>query len=224
MKTIITTVVLLAAAVLQGGDYAASFKEAAAAAKAKDYALAEAKYGEAIQSAANSVEKCRAISGKYQALNKQKKWKEAEAFMTEAVEDEMLKPEQIRYLLNMFAASYLWTNRADFALKLLQQAQNMPSPKTGNDYFRTYTYMAAIYMRKNQPQAALETINNVLVLKGLHPANYYTGHMDAGMAYEKLGKKEEALKHYRIALENGKKVQYKFNYSAAEKAIERLSK
>ena len=32
------------------------------------------------------------------------------------------------------------------------------------------------------------------------------------------------LKHYRLALENGKKVKYKFNYSAAEKAIERLSK
>ena len=28
----------------------------------------------------------------------------------------------------------------------------------------------------------------------------------------------------RLALENGKKVQYKFNYGAAEKAIERLSK
>jgi hypothetical protein len=48
--------------------------------------------------------------------------------------------------------------------------------------------------------------------------------MLCGAAYEKMGKKDEALNHYKAALESGKKVTYKFDYSPAEKAIERLSK
>ena len=223
-QKVIAAVILIAATILHGGDFASLSNEAATAVKAKDFASAEAKYAEAMNAAGDSVQKCRAIIGKYQALRSQKKWKEAESFMTEAVEDEMLKPQEIRNLLNTFASSYLWTNRLDFALELLQQAQNQPCPKTSNEYFRTYDYMSTIYMRKKQPQTALEVISKVLILKGLHPANYYTGHMDAGKACEKLNNKEEALKHYRLALENGKKVKYKFNYSDAEKAIERLSK
>ena len=224
MKKTIFAVMILTAAMLSGGDYGTVFQEAVKAAKAKDYVLAEAKYGEAMKLAGNSVQKCRAINGKFQALRSQKKIKDAETFMTGAVEDEMLKPPEIRLLLNTFAAGYLWSARPDFALMLLQQAQNQECPKTSNEYFRTFYYMAAIYMRKNQPQAAIEVLNNVMVLKGLHPANYYSGNMTLGSAYEKLGKKEEALKHYRTALENGKKVKYKFSYAAAEKAIERLSK
>ena len=222
-KTIFAAMILMAAAA-SGEDYGTVFQEAVKAANGKDYALAEAKYGEAMKLAGNSVQKCRAASGKYQALRSQKKDREAEMFMTAAVEDEMLKPPEIRSLLNTFAAGYLWSSRPDFALTLLQQAQNQECPKTSNEYFRTYYYMATVYIRKNQPQAAIEVLGNVLVLKGLHPANYYSGNMTAGSAYEKLGKKEEALKHYRIALENGRKVKYKFSYAAAEKAIERLSK
>ncbi len=224
MKKLMSAVILIAAVLLQGADYAELNKAAAAAAKAKDYAGAEAKYTEAMKAAINSVQKSQAIMGKYQALRSQKKWKESEEFMTEAVEDEMLKPEQIRYLLNMFAASYLWTNRYEFGLSLLQQAQNQQCPKTSNAYYNTYYYMATIYLRKKQPQAAIEALSEVMKVKGVHPANLYTGSMTIGSAYEKLGKKEEALKCYQQALNYGKQVKYKFDYSPAQKAIDRLSK
>ena len=52
MKKLMSAVILIAAAVLQGADYAELNKEAAAAAKAKDYAVAEAKYTEAMKAAA----------------------------------------------------------------------------------------------------------------------------------------------------------------------------
>ena len=67
-------------------------------------------------------------------------------------------------------------------------------------------------------------MDNVLRVREQHLANHYSAHMRTGKAYEQLGKKDEALKHYRKALECGKKIKYKFNYSPAEKAIERMSK
>ena len=46
----------------------------------------------------------------------------------------------------------------------------------------------------------------------------------SGEIQEKNGQRESALEYYRKALEFGKKVTYKFDYSAAEQAVKRLSK
>lgn len=223
-KLLLSAAITLTMTILQGADYETLCQDAAKAVRAKDYAEAEAKYDEAMRAAGNSVQKCDAILGKFQALRSQKKMKAAEDFMTGAIEDEMLLQPEIRQLLNAFAYSYLWTNRFEFGLSLVQQARNLQCPKSSNVYCQTYFCMAHIYLRKKQPQAAIEALKNVLDEKELHPANLYSGNMIAAAAYERLGKKEEALKHYRLALENGKKVKYKFDFSRAEKAIERLSK
>ena len=79
-------------------------------------------------------------------------------------------------------------------------------------------------MQRKQYQAAIEVLGNVAAVREQHPANLYTANLMTGNALERLGKKSEALKYFRTALENGKKVRYKFNFSQAEKAIERLSK
>jgi tetratricopeptide (TPR) repeat protein len=217
--------VFLTAAVLSGADYNQLVQEASKLARAKDDAAAEAKYAEAMQSARTSAQKCKAVEGKYQAMVRQKKWKGSEAFMTaEIEEDEMLRPRELRRLVNIFAGTYLWSGRADFAMSLLQQALSLPCPTYSNEFYCTYDYMAHLYLHRKLPQPAIEVMRNVLRVRDLHPANAHGAHMLTARAYEMLGRKEDALRHYRAALEFGKKVQYKFDYSTAEKAIRRLSK
>ena len=225
-KTILLAVFILSSGILCGADYHSCVKEADAAMKAKDYETAVAKYDEAVKNSKRSIDKRSAVYGKYRALKAQKKWKEADNYMLEIADsDETLDSKDARFLLTMVAGGHLWDRYYEDALKLLQQAQNIQAPKASNEYYLTYYYMATIYgARKKQYSAAIETLKDVITIKELHPANLYTANMVMGDAYEKLGKKEEALKHYKAALESGKKVKYKYNYSGASKAIERLSK
>lgn len=224
---------LIAAGLLFGGlvfaeaDFGTIYAEAAKAAKEKDFAAAEAKYGEAADAAKDSQQRSRAILGKFQAMRSQKKVSDAEKFALKAVEeDEMLKPQEIRLILNTVAATMLWwPKRNDYAMTLLQQAQNCQCPKGSNIYYNTFYYIAHLYNNKKQYQAVIEVLeSNVLNVKEQHPANHFTANLLCGSAYEKMGKKDEALNHYKAALEAGKKVKYKFDCSPAEKAIERLSK
>ena len=225
--TLIAAGLLLGGLVFAEADFGKIYAEAGKAAKAKDFAAAEAKYGEAVDAAKTSQQRCQAILGKFQAIRAQKKVGDAEKFALKAVEeDEMLKNPEIRLILNTVAGTLLWwPKRNDYAMTLLQQAQNCQAPKGSNVYYQTFYYMAHLYNNKKQYQAAIEVLgNNVLNVKEQHPANHYTANMLSGAAYEKLGKKDEALNHYKAALEAAKKVKYKFDYSPAEKAIERLSK
>ena len=222
--SILSISVILAAATVCGADYVKAEQEAVKAVKAKNYALAEEKYGEAVKAARNSAEKCKSIRGKFEAMRKQKKWKEAENFMTGIIEDESLRPQDARLLLNIFAVSFLGSYRWEYGMLLIQQTQNLPCPKTENAYYNTYDYMAHFYFKRKLPEAVIEIMSNVLPIKGIHPANLYSGNMLVGRAYEQLKMKDEALKHYRTALKHGKQVKYKFSVADAEKAIERLSK
>jgi len=210
---------------LLAADYAQLSAEAANAQKAKDYAAASAKYEEAGKAAATPDQKLSTILARFNLLKEQKKQAEAEKLLKDMVEDEMLKEPQQRQLINLLAGQYLWSPKYEEGLSLLKQAQNLDCPKTSNEYFRTYYYMAEIYLsRKNQPEAALEVMNNMLNITGIHPANLYQTHMVIGACNEKLGKKDLALENYKKARDYGKMVKYKSDFSAADKAIERLSK
>lgn len=222
--SILSISLILAASVVYGADYVKLEQEAGNAVRAKDFALAEVKFGEAMKSARNPAEKCKAIRGKFEAMRKQKKWKAAEVFMTGVIEDDSLRPQDARLLLNIFAVTFLGSYRWEYGMLLIQQAQNLPCPKTENAYYNTYDYMAHFYLRRKLPEAVIEIMSNVLHVKGIHPANLYSGNMLVGRAYEQLKMKDEALKHYRAALNHGKEVKYKFSVVNAEKAIRRLSK
>lgn len=224
--SLIVTGLLFGGVLLAEADFGQLCSDGAKAAKEKDFVTAEAKYAEAMKAAADSQQKCKAVLGKFQALRSQKKHKDAEKFALEAVEDEMLKPQEARQILNTLAGSMLWWNkREDYALNLLQQAENCECPKNSNVYFTTYYYMALLYGKKKQPQTAIEVMEKVLQQNsGMHPANQFNAYMVIGRSYEQLNDSGKALESYKSALENGKKVKYKFNYSAAEKAVERLSK
>ena len=226
MKTsLILTGLLFGGVLLAESDFIQLCQDGAKAAKAKDFVTAEAKYDEAMKAAVDSQQKCKAVLGKFQAMRSRKKYQDAEKFALNAVEDEMLKPQEARQILNVLAGSVLWWNkREDYALELLQQAENCECPKNTSVYFTTYYYMALLYGKKKQPQTAIEVIEKVLQITGMHPANLFNAYMVMGKSYEQLNDPEKALKNYKAALENGKKVKYKFNYSAAEKAVERLSK
>ena len=200
MKNFLSITVILAAVCLQGADYVKLDQEAGQAVRAKDHALAEVKFGEAMKAARNPAEKCKAVRGKFDAMRKQKKRKEAEVFMTAAIADESLRPQDVRLLLNVFGVSFLGSDRYEYGLAVLQYAQNLPCPKTDNAYYNTYDYMAHFHLRKKQPEAVIEIMDNVLHLKGIHPANLYSGNMLVGLACEQLRMKDEALKHYRAAV------------------------
>ena len=224
MKTSLIVTGLLFGGVLLAADFVELNEAAAKAAKEKDFVTAEAKYTEALEAAADPEQKTQAILGKFEAMRGQKRVKEAEEFLLSSVENPDIRMQDARLMLNTLAGTMLWwKGREDRALELLQQAQNCECSKGDNVYFKTYYLMAVLYRNKAQFQTEIDVLDNVLSIREQHPANLYTAHYMTGGAYEKLGKPEEALKHYRLALEFGKKVKYKFDYSPAEKAIERLS-
>ena len=210
---------------LLAADYAQLSAEATKAYKAKDYVAALAKYEEAEKTTTNPDQKLSTILARFNLLKEQKKQEEAEKLLKDAVDDVIFKEPQQRQLINLLAVQYLWGSKYEEGLSLLNQAQNLSCPKTSNDYFRTYYYMAEIYLwRKKQPEAALEVMNNMLNINDTHPSNKYNIHMIIGICYEKLDKKDIALEHYKKARDYGKMVSYKADYSDADKAIERLSK
>ena len=223
-RLLMVTAFILANALLAESDFSRFFSEANNAMKSNDYATAEQKFDEAIKAAQDSKLKTQAILGKFKSMRRQKKIREAEKFALTSVEDEKLKPSEVRQILNTVADSLLWSPRIDFALDLLKQAQNFECPKRSNVFYKTFYDMAILYDRKNQPQSVIEVLDNILKVREQHPANLYTAYLKTGMAYEKLGKKDEALKSYNAALECGRRVKYKFDFSPAEKAIERLSR
>lgn len=209
--------ILTAAACLHGADYVKLDQEAAKAVRAKDHALAEVKFGEAVKAARNPAEKCKAVRGKFDAMRKQKKRKEAETFMTEAIADESLRPQDVRLLLNVFGVSFLGAARYEYGLAVLRYARNLPCPKTDNAYYVTYDYMAHFHLRRKQPEAVIEIMDNVLQVKGIHPANLCSGNLLVGRDYEQLRMKDEALKHCRAAMKHGKQVKYKFYAEKSQK-------
>ena len=213
MKTsLIVAGLLFGGVLLAEADFVQLCQDGAKATKKKDYITAEAKYDEAMKAAADSQQKCKAVLGKFQAMRNRKKYKEAEKFALNAVEDEMLKPQEARRILNALAESMLWWNkREDHVLNLLQQAENCECSKNTSVYFTTYYYMALIYGKKNQPQTAIEVMEKVLQIRELHPAHLFNANMVMGKSYEQLNDPGKALENYKAALENGKKVKYKFN-------------
>ena len=109
------------------------------------------------------------------------------------------------------------------ALSLLERAQLLKTD-VQNDFYNSYYLAGHIRMAWQQYESVIELMRNIISVKNMHPANLYSAYRLCGSAYEKLGQKDHALEHYKKAAEYGRKVKYKFDYSAADKEIERLSK
>lgn len=202
-----------------------SYKEAAVAAEKKnDMASALKNYDSAISATGNSALKLEALRAEYRILFRQRKLRELEKRLIRALEDDSLEERHQRALLNMIAGFLIWSDRYEYALNLLNRAGMLEAPRTSNEYYQTYEGKARIWLsRKKHPEAALEILQEVLHITGLHPANLCTANFLAGNACEKLGRTAEALSYYKTAVVMGKKVTYKYSTAAAENAVKRLS-
>jgi len=190
----------------------------------KDPALALTKYEEATQEATNAKQRLASIMARCKILRQQKQILPMQDLLKAELGNKIYKDIQLRKLINTLASLTLFGSKFEEGLMLLNQAQNLKIDPACNDYYATYYYMSYIYFyRKHEPEAAIECLQNVLKVKRQHPANHYTANFLTGNAYEKLGKKEEAIEHYKAAIVAGKRVTYKFDYSPAEKALAKLT-
>lgn len=227
MKKILTVLMMMIVTAIFAADPIALINEAKDAVKAKDFKTAVAKYGEAEAAAVNSVQAHAAIKGKFLALRSLKELNTAKDYMLKSIENEKLSNLHIRDLINELSRYYIWGSKPqrEFALNLLKQAQSIEVAKNSNQYYRTLSYLSTMYLNQlNQPETVIELMQEIPKITAQHPSNKHNACYYIGSAYEKLGKKEEALKYYKEALSWAKKVTYKYNTKNTERAIERLSK
>lgn len=130
---------------------------------------------------------------------------------------EKLSPYARRLLLNRCAM--LARGREAQKNYLLQACMVKGGDPT--EIYRTHQLLGYIYERES-PDKALGYYLNFGNEKKVHPGLVYSGYLSAGRILERKKKYSEALKYYNKALGAGKAVTYKFNYSAAEKAIQKV--
>ena len=132
-------------------------------------------------------------------------------------------PDERRKELNEQAGKLLWTN-PDEARMRLEQASMLPADDA-TTWARTKVAMGNVYMIKKQPENALEAWLPILERrKEVHPAIVSSTCQEIAQVYRQVGDKENAKRYFRLAVEYGKKVQYKYDYEAAVKALEELER
>ena len=150
------------------------------------------------------------------ALEWNKKISEARDHYQKGLE-KPLSPSVRRIVLNrcaMFGRSN--AEKEDFLLRA-----SMVTGADPTETYRTFLLMGLMNARKS-PDKALGYFLNFGEEKKVAPALVYSGYLEAGRIVERQKKYQEALDYYRKALAAGKAVTYKFNYSAAEKAIAKV--
>ena len=130
-------------------------------------------------------------------------------------------PDERRKELNEQAGKLLWA-KPDEARMRLEQASMLPADDA-TTWARTKVAMGDVYMVKKQPENALEAWLPVLERrKEIHPAIVSSTCQQIAQVYRQAGDKGNARKYFALAVEYGKKVQYKYDYEAAVKALEEL--
>ena len=208
MKRFIIALAILCCCIPGAADYAVLTKEANAARKAKKFELALQKYNAAYQAAKNGREKYNAVKNLGSFLYSCKeKAKAAEVYENALINDD-LEPRQRQSLLINIAAMYLWDKQKyQYALDKLNLAFAVKDGFRPDEisYFIMCNYAACIYntFKKEydpiivicEPAAERSKIN-------WHKATLYSA---IARAYNKLGKKDEAVKNYELALMYAKK-------------------
>lgn len=160
----------------------------------------------------------RALIAKGRELERAKKYAEAVAFYAQAVQEKKLSPNTCRLFLNR--CGYL-ENDTQKKIDYYRRSCLVPGSDATENY-RTYLWLGGCY-RKFNPGKALGYYQNMPDPKAIHPSLIYQGYMEIGKVYELQGKKTLAVEAYTKALAAGKSITYKYNYSAAEKALARLN-
>ena len=153
-------------------------------------------------------------------LERAKKYQEAVSYYDRVVrENPKLSDTSLRYFLNR--CGYLERDN-NKKIEYFRRACLIKGTNPTENY-RTYLWLGGCY-RRVAPLKALGYYQNMPDLKGIHPSLIFQGNMEIGKVYEQFGKKDLAIQAYEEALAAGKRITYKYNYSAAEKALQRLKK
>lgn len=225
MKCLLILLVFSTVCALAEDSFTELRKEAEEAYKRNELQTALMKYEDAERSAKTSAERLVCILARNNLLRTQKRYVQAVTLLKAHFEDEKLDDRDLKRLVNTYAAQIMWGGKSsqEEALSLLERAQLLKTD-VQNDFFSSYYLAGHIRLVWQQYESVIELMQNVIRVKNMHPANLYSAYRLCGSAYEKLGQKDHALEHYKKAAEYGRKVKYKFDYSAADKEIERLSK
>lgn len=89
-------------------------------------------------------------------------------------------------------------------------------------YLRTFLDVGEFLYRHDHCEAAIGAAENVTARKHAHPGLLFSAHFLIARSYQKLKLTDQAILHYQNAVEAGKNVPYKFDYSVAEKALQQL--
>ena len=225
MKSSLIVLCSMLTAALWAQSYPEELKQASAAYKAGKFELALEHYAGAHRLAPDTKARFSLLPIQITLYMKLKKTAELEAFLAKERRDESYNDMQLRYLLNRHAMLHVWPKRdTRFAMTLLQMARMLPAEKGSNFYFETYQLIADIYYGQKRYDYVIYYMKPLLKEPKLHPSNRYKTCMVIGRSYLAKGDKANALKYFREALEAGKKVPYKYNYSEAEKYIKGLTK
>lgn len=225
MKKISIVLAAVFCCVLGAADYATLTKEAKAAQKEKNFALAGEKYAEAYNAAKEGKEKYNATRAYAAFLASQKqKDKAAEIYENELKKENYTASERQSLLVDI-AAMYLWDrNKYQYALDKLNLALSLKGVAEDSIlYYVMCHYSACIYSTFKKEYEPIITICEPAAAKSKvswHKANLYNA---VAGAYAKLKMNDEAIKNYELALHYAKMGKGFVRYNGA-KAIERLEK
>ena len=225
MKKLLAILCMMNILLVQGADYARSVEKGSKAYKAKQYAEALEYYTAAHKAAPTADLRFRIIPVQITLYMQLKNNAGLRAFLERERQDDSYSDSQLRYLLNWNARILIWPQRdLHFAMDLLQMARMLPAEKHTNFYFETFQLMGEILFRQKQYDLLIFYLAPLLEIEKLHPSNRYKTCMAIGRACLEKKDRETALKYFKQALDAGKQVPYKYNYSDAQKYIKELSK
>lgn len=225
MKKISIVLAAVFCCALGAADYAALTKEAKAAQKEKNFALAGEKYAAAYNAAQEGKQKYTAARAYAAFLTSQKqKDKAAEIYENELKKENYTAGERQRLLVDI-AAMYLWDrNKYQYALDKLNLALSLKGVAEDSIlYYVMCHYAACIYSTFKKEYEPIITICEPAAAKSKvnwHKATLYNA---VAGAYAKLKMNDEAIKNYELAIRYAK-MDKGFNRVNGPKALERVEK
>lgn len=186
-----------------------------------DFDNALTNYNAAFQSADKPELKVDVLLARNQFLLQNKKSGDAEKLLKEFLQDESLPPLVRRKVLLTLSGQIMW-RQADEAKQYLDQAITIPTTDV-NEQARTSITMGYIYSIKKQPENALEALLPIMEIREVALGLHSTIACQIGVIYQQLNDLEKARKYFQLAVDYGRKVQYKYDYSGAEKALKALN-
>jgi len=189
-----------------------------------DFDNAMANFNSALRATSNTKLKLKVVHARNRFLLQNKKYEYAENLLKEFLDDKPLPSPLIRRkVLTLLAGQVLW-RKPDDAKQYLEQTMALPF-NSDTQAARTRMLLGYVYLTKKQPENALEVWLPIIEKKGkIHPAILSPTSHQIGIAFQKIGDFRNARKYFQKAIDYGKKVTYKYDYSASEKALKKLTK